>query len=256
MPSLFSPWSLAKLRHLTTATLVSFTLISGAVTLSSAQAGIVPRLPNLEAPGNRESGGTRNASCLISETDDEQLRLADQLVAVVPTSNIGLTTQAYPTFFVYIPPTTAKAAKFVLYDEATDELIYEAQFALNNESGFVAIELPNNGIQQPLVSGKRYYWYFAMMCNGETPDLVTEGSIQRTDVDDTLAAAIHTATPKTLPQVYAEAGIWYDMLAALMTEMPVQGGSTPLSQDWQDILQFVGLEELSSAPMLASMPIY
>ncbi|NJO66631.1 MAG: DUF928 domain-containing protein [Leptolyngbyaceae cyanobacterium RM1_405_57] len=83
MVRLFSLTRLSVTLLLSLVTTVSF---SG---VTSAQASIRFNSPSLGAPGNREAGASRSAPCAASDRG---------LVALLPETNLGLTTQAYPTF--------------------------------------------------------------------------------------------------------------------------------------------------------------
>jgi len=201
-----------------------------------AQGTLQLRLPDISAPGNRESGSTRSTTCIAPD---------ESLMALIPQSNYGLTQSAYPTFYFYLPPTTAEHLKFVLLNEATNELVYEGQFGIQEGAGIAGVSLPDNGIQQPLVAGESYVWYVSVTCDPTDPsaDVVTEGLIAR------VASQVDTtdADMTELPALYAEAGLWFDALAA----------SAALKQDdsptaWNALLDAVELSELMAAELLTS----
>lgn len=193
------------------------------------------KLPDISAPGNRESGSTRSTTC-IDPTDN--------LVALIPQTNYGLTQSAYPTFYFYLPPTTAEHVKFVMLNDSTNELIYESQFGIDGSSGIANITLPNNGIQKPLEVGEAYVWYLAVVCDPTDPsaDVVTEGQIARVDPLPTAAEA----SEAELPALYAEAGLWYDALAA---SAPLKQADSPTA--WNTLLNAVELSELIPLELLS-----
>lgn len=204
-----------------------------------AQGTIQLRLPDISAPGNRESGSTRSTSCAAPN---------DKLVALMPQSNYGLTQSAYPTFYFYLPETTAEHVKFVLLNETTNELVYEGRFRVVGNSGIASVSLPDNGIQQPLAVGEAYVWYIAVICNPADPsaDIVTEGQIARVEP----IATTPETPPAELPGLYAEAGLWFDALAA----------SAVLKQDdstaaWETLLEAVELAPLIPVELLSAAPV-
>jgi hypothetical protein len=196
-------------------------------------------LPNLSAPGNRESGSTRSESC-VPETD--------RLQALMPLSNYGQTATGYPTFFFYMPETTAEVAQFVIYDEASLDLVYEGTFAIAGESGIVSIALPNNGLQKALTEGDSYYWYFSLLCDAEDPSasIVVGGTVARVEPSTELAAALVETSLETRTALYAEAGLWHDALTA-----SAQLGSTGNDETWTALLEAVELDDLAAVPLLA-----
>jgi len=200
-----------------------------------AQGTLQLRLPDISAPGNRESGSTRSTTCIAAD---------ESLVSLMPQSNYGLTQSAYPTFYFYLPPTTAEHLKFVLLNETTNELVYEGRFGVQEGAGIAGVSLPDNGIQQPLVEGESYVWYVSVICDPTDPsaDVVTEGQIARVaPVDST------DADTAELPALYAEAGLWFDALAAAAA---LKQDDSPTS--WRALLDAVELSELMTAELLTS----
>ncbi|NJL86435.1 MAG: DUF928 domain-containing protein [Leptolyngbyaceae cyanobacterium SM1_1_3] len=208
--------------------------LSLATLASYAQAGLSFNSPDLQAPGNREAGASRSDdSCLIASNNSPKA-----LVALIPNTNIGLTTAATPTFYVYVPPNQAEELEFLLYEEGTQRLVYQKTYESKAVSGeIVAVELPE---ESPLAVEQNYYWYFSVVCSSDQPDenLVIESNIRRIEPSAALTERLAIAEPQERPAIYAEAGIWYETLAALSAVDPDQA----LSQ-WRSLLQSVGLEE-------------
>jgi len=201
-----------------------------------AQNNIRLQLPDISAPGNRESGSTRSTTCIAPD---------ERLVALMPESNYGLTEHAYPSVYFYLPETTAEHLKFVVFNESTNELMYEGRFKIDRSAGIASVGLPDNGIQQPLAVGEAYVWYVSVICNPADPsaDVVTEGQIAR--VDPLVAAT--NATASELPALYAEAGLWYDAIAASAQLKQTAENSN----DWNALLDAVELDALIPADLLS-----
>lgn len=192
-------------------------------------------LPNLDAPGNRQSGSTRSEQCVAH---------GEAVTALMPTTNYGQTTDGYPTFFFHLPETTAEVAQFVLYDEASLELVYEGTFAIQGESGIVSISLPDNGLQKALETDSRYFWYFSVVCDRDDPSasVVVEGTVARVETPAALATALGMATPAEEPGLYAAAGFWHDALVASAALQPRT--DTP----WSALLTAVDLDRHDQRP--------
>lgn len=204
-----------------------------------AQRSLRLRLPDISAPGNRESGATRSTSCIAPR---------EKVIALMPQTNFGLTQSGYPTFYFYLPPTEATQVKFVVLNDATNEIIYDGRFSLKADiSGIVSVSLPNSPLQQPLEIDQTYVWYLAVVCDVNDPsaDIVTEGYVQRVEPPAGSAAA----TPATLPAVYAEAGLWYDALAA---SAALRASDSAIA--WNLLLEAVALNELIPLPLLTHEP--
>lgn len=205
-------------------------------------------VPDLEAPGNRESAAQRSAaeSCITGDTP---------LMAVVPDTNIGLATEPYPEFYVFVPQTTADTAQFVLFDGATNEVFYQETYSLKeHQGGIVTLPLPNNGIQAPLATDHDYYWYFSVVCDTENPDTnpIVAANVKRVAPAADLAQQVRTATPETLPALYADQGLWFDALAssAALGETTAEQTHLPSSQ-WSSLLESVGLDMIAAYPLYA-----
>lgn len=217
-------------------------LLSSGIALGTlpaiAQASFRLNLPNLNAPGNRESGSTRSTTCIASE---------ENLVALMPETNYGLTQKDYPTFYFYLPPTNAPVVKFVMYNETTNELFYEGQFRIKGESGILSVALPNNGLQQPLEVDESYVWYLSVVCDPDAIDQsanpVVEATVARVPE---MPEATQSASADR-PRIYAEAGIWYDALAASAELKRLEDNVA-----WNTLLSAIDLDGLILRPLLSN----
>ncbi|NJN59383.1 MAG: DUF928 domain-containing protein [Leptolyngbyaceae cyanobacterium SL_5_9] len=234
--------------RLSSLTRLSVTLLLSLVTtvsvsgVTSAQASIRFNSPSLGAPGNREAGASRSAPCAASDRG---------LVALLPETNLGLTTQAYPTFFAYLPPTTATTAEFILYHEGTDELVYSTSFEITGDSGIASIQLPEQAGQMPLEVGESYYWYFTIVCNpaDRSADMTVQGGIQRVAPDSNLLSQVEAAQPQEIPVIYAAAGIWHEALSTLVDLNRANPNDPTVSADLDELLGSVGLEAIANEPL-------
>ena len=207
-------------------------LLGGNVAI--AQRTVQLNLPNLSAPGNRESGSTRSTTCIDP---------SDRLVALIPETNYGLTQSGHPTFYFYLPTTTAEQLKFVLLNSATNELVYEGRFRLAGTGGIASVSLPDNGVQQALAVNEDYVWYLAIVCDETDPsaDIVTEAYVRRVEALD-----LTVETPAAdLPALYAEAGLWYDALAAAADRR-----TTDSPAAWNALLDAVALNDFIAIELL------
>jgi hypothetical protein len=207
-----------------------------------AQTGLNLNLPGLSAPGNRQSGSTRSETCVAP---DAPL----QLTALMPESNYGQTIDGYPTFFFYLPETDAESVRFVVYNETTNDLFYEGDFAPQGQSGILNLNLPDNGVQKALEVGESYYWYLSISCNVEDPsaNIVVSGTVARVAPSAPITEALTTAPPEQLPGIYASAGLWHDALAASAQLIRDSNDATA----WTALLMAVGLDNLLNIPVLS-----
>jgi hypothetical protein len=209
--------------------------------------------PNLGLPARREGGGTRG--CWRSEPG----AASDiRLTAIVPAENSGYTLEAYPTFFIYVPPSYAEqaaAAEFIFSDEQDNE-IYRATFQTTNKSGVLSLSLPANMNLPPLEIGRNYRWSFSLVCDlsDRSADIVVDSWIQRIEPTPELTATLQTTTLEQRPALYAQSSIWYDALTSLAQLSRQSGGFLPNSQ-WTNLLNSVGLEHISREATIESVDL-
>jgi len=223
------------LRGTTGVVLCSSVLLSGLTAI--AQSNLQLNLPNLRAPGNRESGSTRSTTCIDPD---------DRLVALMPQSNYGLTQDGYPTLYFYLPPTEAQRVKFVVYEiDGSLQPFYEGAFSVEGEAGIVSVSLPDNGLQKAMEVDETYIWYLSIMCDADDPsgDVVVEGQISRVAAP----AEATDASPTALPSIYSAAGLWIDALAASAELKRDQNDAVA----WNTLLTAVELDDLITEPLLA-----
>lgn len=206
----------------------------------SAFAQYVPP-DNIGIPGRREGGGTRG-DCLNSE---------QPLMALMPETSYGETVSAYPTFSWFVPNVPAKAAEFVLYDEAGNE-VYYTTFRVTGTSGILSISLPETADLQPLEVGQNYEWVFSLVCDEQdrSGDLFTTGWLRRVEGDATLQQQLSTVDVSDRANVYAQAGLWYDALAELTAQYRAHPNDAAIASQWTQLLDSVGLAPFASAPLL------
>lgn len=196
--------------------------------------------PDRGLPGRREGGGTRGG-CLAQQP---------ALTALMPNTNMGLTVAEYPSFFWYVPQNTAVAGEFVLLDQANAE-VYKTTVPISNQPGVVSVSLPTDGSASALEVGKSYRWYFSLICDplDRSADVFTSGWIERVEPSPSLSQQLATATPEEQPQIYAQADIWYDALAALVKLRQDQPQNPALISQWETLLASVGLEQIADQPI-------
>jgi hypothetical protein len=217
-----------------------------------------PEEQNVGQPPNTAGAGTRTDFC-PNENPEGKMPLTGLMPRNPLTNrpvNQTLTVAANPTFFVYVPETTAESVKFWLFDDQ-DNKVYETSLQLPtvlssdvssssvSTPGIVKVSLPAN---VSLETGKTYHWQFQLNCPPNDGDAssnpLVEGWIQRTELSSDLKTKIEQATPLEQAKLYAKARIWSEalMLAAqLRSSHPAE---------WEELLKSVGLNEIAQAPLL------
>jgi Domain of Unknown Function (DUF928) len=203
--------------------------------------------PDRGLPGRREGGGTRGG-CLSN---------AQHLVALMPVTNFGLTTQESPSLFWYIPPLSVISAEFVLLD-ANDNEVYTTTIQLTGNEGIVSLAIPlirdealGKDVSR-LEVGKDYHWYFSLICDARdrSSDIFVEGWIQRTQLNQAMTTRLETTPERDRPTAYAELGLWYDALGTLATLRQAQPQDETTLAAWNTLLNSVDLSDLAGQPLL------
>jgi hypothetical protein len=167
------------------------------------------------------------------------------------------TISARPTFFVYIPQTSAQNAEFTLSDEMGKDVV-EATFALPRTPGVVGLTLPSN--TSSLEVGKTYKWSVQILCpardmdgdNGANPTI--NGEVERIQPPDTLVN-IGKVAPSDRPDLYAKSQIWYDSISSLAELQYANPQDLTLKQDWVSLLKSVNLDTVAEAPLLPEVTL-
>lgn len=209
-------------------------------TLSSPYAYQPPPPPRrVGSPGKRSDGGARTGC---------GGNLSKPLTALVPidspqTSGLvfGVTTVERPTFWFDLPYQAATTGTFQLRDEQK-QIIYETSLTLPGAPGVIHVTLPDTA--PSLAVGKPYHWYFKVSCGSGT-DFV-DGWIQRKPLNAKLQKQLEQATLTERSRLYSNNGIWFE---ALTTAAELRRRD-PKSNEWATLLKAVGLEEITSAPIV------
>lgn len=133
--------------------------------------------PRQGLPGRRIGGGTR-APELSSYNSHKPL------IALMPDSNLGITTEAYPTLLFHVPVLNSEQeVEFILYN-SDDELIYDGRFSVTGVSGIVGFALSSVENLPPLAVNDTYKWYFLIVADDRSQDIVVDGWLQRVELDE------------------------------------------------------------------------
>lgn len=197
--------------------------------------------PDQLPPTGRVPAGTRGYC--IPTADDPPLNPQEnelqQLTALVPKTNLGLTVSGYPTFYWYVPTLPPRTVEFVLIDE-NDQEIYKTTFLHDGQSGIISLSLPANAGLPPLEVGKYYHWYFSVICKPKhrDTDIFAEGWVQRIEPSQMLTEQLsQTTLDSERADLYAEAGIWHEALMTLAELRRDDPTNSDLAEDWRELLQ-------------------
>lgn len=195
--------------------------------------------PPRKNPSGSSAGGRRDP---LACPQDAATATADSgLVALSPPTQSDATVAEQPTFFVYVPNTSAKRAEFSLRDRNGNG-IYRTTLALNNSPGLVRLRLPAQ--VPPLDVNRQYLWSFAVICNPDDrmDDRFVTGTVQRITLDSTRLRQIQQAPPKEQVLLYQQAGLWYDALAVLYELQRTQPNDASINKIWHEFLRSSGID--------------
>lgn len=204
--------------------------------------------PQGEGKPNTSAGGaSRSPDGKICPQDATAARTS--ITALIPVSHEALTVAKHPTFLVYMPQTSAKQVFFSLQDENQNN-VYEATLPTTGEGGVMSIKLPADTPE--LEIGKRYKWYFTVMCgNALRPDSpIVEGEIRRVEAGTATSSQINRVSALERAALYGKNGIWQDTVVTLADLRRAQPTDPNLTATWEQLLDSVGLEAIAKEPLL------
>lgn len=216
--------------------------------------GLALHISKLQAPtprprrlsGRREPCGGRGCEFSLPKTP---------LTALIPVTNLGLTIATNPTFFFYIPKTSAKELRFVLLDEEKGNQVYKATFTPPNTSGIVSINLPIDKSLPQLEVGKDYHWYFQINCSAkqleqDIGDIYVDGWVQQVEPSLTLTSQLEQASPREQVELYLNNHLWYDALTTLAKQRRSDPDDLVVANEWKALLQSEKLDEIAQEPLV------
>ena len=187
--------------------------------------------PMRGAPGGRVGGGTRGTG-----------REAFVLSVLAP-AHTGLTTSEQPELFWFISSATSYPVELTVVDPKKSDPLLELRVEPPVSAGFHKVRLADHGVR--LAPGVPYQWYVAVVPDSgrRSKDILAGGTIERVAAPDGLQAKISGASKNDVPSVYAEAGLWYDAVAALGDLIDRTPTDKALLDQRAALLRQVGLPE-------------
>lgn len=154
------------------------------------------------------------------------------LTALVPINQSGLTWTDRPTFWVYLPKTSAR--QIVLSVKEAGSRQHSQRFLpITGESGIVGIQFAEGS--SPLEVGKSYQWAVVLIC-GDRPS--PNDPFVTAWVQHALPAQPINRQQTALEKAtwYGKQGSWYDALTTLAEARRSQPNNQTLVNIWADFL--------------------
>ena len=198
--------------------------------------------------GRRSSDGQCPKDRDIQPSDPIASNSLEQLlVPLLPTSKLGFTFLPNPTFFVYVPKTSAIAVEFTLENQE-GKGIYQNRVNLTNSPSIISFQLDPK--QVSLEVGKDYKWLVSVVCEtGDPEDTFSEGIIRRIKPNPDLIKKLEKASAIERVDIYAKSGIWHEAMANLAQLRLAQPNSPELKSTWLNLLKSSSLESLANTPL-------
>jgi hypothetical protein len=181
------------------------------------------------APGGRVGGGTRGTGREVF------------VLSVLAPDHSGMTVSGQPALYWYISAPTSLPVELTVMDPEATQPLLEVKIPTPIEPGIHRLRLADHGVR--LASGVAYRWYVAVVPDAgrRSRDILAGGAIQRIDPSSELVARLGQARRDELPSVYAEAGLWYDALAAMSEQIDAAPDDAALRQRRAALLTQIGL---------------
>jgi hypothetical protein len=244
----------------------SFRWTAIALTLAIASA-VVATLPsdaryrppsNLQRPDGRQGAATRNGICAKPNT----------FSLMVPLSNYGQTTAAYPTFYWFLNNHTFPEAVFELSEVRRNQPIqidptigplvepgpiYQTTFRIMASTSLASLTLPASSGLPPLKIGREYRWKLKLNCFKVPPEggfitgspVSIQGWIKRVEPSARLKAQLGSTSRRY--EVYAQESLWYDAIHDLAEQRQRQPSLPRLIQDWRNLMGETELQSIYQA---------
>ncbi|MCC5639994.1 DUF928 domain-containing protein [Nostoc sp. CHAB 5844] len=172
------------------------------------------------------------------------------LTALIPESQLGLTTVSNPALFFYVPQTAAPELELVVQNDNEQE-VYTQKYKPSNKAGIISIRLPVNS----LAVNKQYKWKFSVICNptDKSQNKVVAGLVQRVLPDSQLMKKLQQATGQERAIVYAAAGIWHEAVAIVAQLRYSLPNNQEIASDWEELLAARGVslnQQIAQQPLI------
>ena len=199
----------------------------------SFKGGEKKQQPRLEMIGKRRTRVAGSRGC------------GSDIVALMPRSNLGVTSSTSPTFWFYLPPSDldlksltfrvsrfgkAEALPTTTSTDLTEQEIWTAQLPLKSQK--VAAGLLPVSYQGQLLTTGTYRWKFIYQQVGCNNPQVLSGYVQK----ENYANLETIRQPHQRLQAYAKNGVWHELLTELITLRQQQLDKIQLTADFRSLL--------------------
>jgi hypothetical protein len=207
--------------------------------------------PMVQAPLDQAFTPTQKTAQPTVNTPQKDFCLSGKpFTPLIPANTVGLTFAKRPTFFWYMPQSSAKSARFMVLGKEDSEVVYETEFPLANRPGVVRFQMPKNA--PALESGKLYHWYVVVNCDNynQSANPSIEGWVKPMPVDKNLAKTIAQANLEHQFKLYIDRGMWHEALTTLADLRFAHPNEPKFVANWQSFLESAGFHEIAAEPIV------
>jgi Domain of Unknown Function (DUF928) len=185
-------------------------------------------LPPRRASGPRSDAGARDSCPAVSKP----------LTAIASENNFGYTLKGRPTLLIYVPYESTEYSQMKLELSVKGAAVATSILNAPKQAGVVGIPLPQQ--VSSLDDGVQYNWTLTYSCDSRKSDgeKLVKSSIERMTPSSELQISLNQAqSVEEQIEIYAQAGIWYDMVGLLLNERLAYPDSKRLTSMWEDLLE-------------------
>lgn len=205
-------------------------------------------IPSRGAPGKREGKAARNCK---PPTKDTVI-----FIGLVPEYRLALTAAERPTFWFYVPYIFDSPTATFTLKNAEEKEVYQAAVEIKGKPGVIGVSLPDS--IPALEVGKKYWWEFEYRGKCPPESVVTDigakadGWLERVQLPFS-EGQLESASPRERLEIYASAGLWFEILSELALQYRQQPENKQLQADWKDLIEHEAVNlpaEIVSAPVV------
>jgi hypothetical protein len=188
--------------------------------------------PKRGAPGGRVGGGTRGIQREVF------------VLSVLAPDHSGMTISEQPSLYWYISGATSLPVELTVMDPEGVQPILETRLPAPVKGGVHRVRLADHNVR--LKPGAAYRWFVTVVPDADrrSKDILAGGAIERIEVPGDLKTKLATANKSQLFVLYAEAGIWYDAIAAISEMIEAAPQDQTLRKQRAELLSQVGLSAI------------
>jgi hypothetical protein len=176
------------------------------------------------------------------------------VLALVP-DHVGYTTSRQPTLFWYLSKATSLPITLTLIDTRSIKPILYVKLGQPAQPGVQMVRLKDYALS--LEEAVQYRWFVSLVVDPNSPsrDVVTGGVVEYLDPKVvTLDGASACQDRQDIVCRYAEAGLWYDALAAASDQITAAPTDKLLRKKRASLLQQVDLNEPAEWDLRQAIP--